>query len=34
MRGYVHDFMHLFAPHLDRAAVDAARGQLPQPAAA
>jgi LysR family cys regulon transcriptional activator len=27
LRGYVYEFMHLFAPHLDRAAVDAARAQ-------
>jgi LysR family cys regulon transcriptional activator len=34
LRGYVYDFIHLFAPHLDRAAVDAARGQVPETAAA
>jgi LysR family cys regulon transcriptional activator len=34
LRGYVYDFIHMFAPHLDRAAVDAARGVVPETAAA
>jgi LysR family cys regulon transcriptional activator len=34
LRGYVYEFIHRFAPHLDRAAVDAARGAVPQTAAA
>jgi LysR family cys regulon transcriptional activator len=34
LRSYIYDFIHLFAPHLDRAAVDAARGQIPETAAA
>jgi LysR family cys regulon transcriptional activator len=33
LRGYIYDFIHLFAPHLDRAAVDAARGRIPDAAA-
>jgi hypothetical protein len=32
--GYIYDFIHLSAPHLDRAAVDAARGRIPDAAAA
>jgi DNA-binding transcriptional LysR family regulator len=34
LRGYVYDFIHLFAPHLERAAVDAAREEVPETAAA
>lgn len=34
LRGYVYEFVHLFAPHLDRNSVDAARGAVPETAAA
>jgi LysR family cys regulon transcriptional activator len=34
LRGYVYQFIHLFAPHLDRAAVDTARVQRQEAAAA